>query len=103
METQIEIWAPNSNPPQRDRASEGLHNMHSEPMPRGNAVLQSDQNHSRKARPSLRCSECGKAAAELYIVRIEGEVCERCLTPEDVVRYPEFARQIGLIEEGKAA
>lgn len=101
MQTQIEIWPQNSNPPKRDRAGEGLHDLHSEPMPGRDAVLQSDQNHARKA--CLTCSECNQTAKELYIVRPDEAICAGCLTPEDVARYPEFAERLGLIEEGKAA
>lgn len=42
----------------------------------------------------LICTECGRPAKELYIVRPDEEICEQCLTPEDVARYPEFAAKL---------
>lgn len=42
----------------------------------------------------LICSECRKPAKELYIVRIDAAICVRCLTDEDVARYPEFAETL---------
>lgn len=49
----------------------------------------------------LICTECGRPAKELYIVRPDEEICEGCLTPEDLIRYPEQARN--LFGEGRAA
>lgn len=50
----------------------------------------------------MTCTECGKPAKELYIVRPEEEICESCLTPEDLIRYPEQARKLGLVEKEAA-
>jgi len=53
-------------------------------------MLQPDPDSPRKARPALHCSECGKPAPELYIVRVGQEICIRCVKPSEVARYPEF-------------
>lgn len=94
METQIEIWPTNPASGQRSGQGEGLYDMHSKPLPGGDEELQPDPNPPRKARPALHCSQCGKSAPELFIVRPDEELCAGCLTPEDLIRYPEQARKL---------
>lgn len=94
METQIEIWPTNPTPGQRGGQGEGLYDMHALPVSRGDEVVQPDPDPPRKARPALSCTECGEAAPELFIVRPDEELCAGCLTPEDLIRYPEQARKL---------